>query len=143
MCVFGIIVAAESLTHDIGWNETGPGSGYFPFRIGLLLVAAGVVLLVQQRRRETPVSFVTAEQFARSWSVFWPTTVLVAAMFPLGFYVPVSVYLAWMMRRHGGYAWPRSILSSLAVTAAFFVVFDVWFRVPLARGILGSALGLP
>ena len=29
----GVVAVSESLTHDIGWNETGPGSGYFPFRI--------------------------------------------------------------------------------------------------------------
>ena len=27
----GLVVTAESLTHDIGWNETGPATGYFPF----------------------------------------------------------------------------------------------------------------
>jgi len=44
--VVGAIVIAESLTHDIGWNETGPGSGYFPFRVGVLLMAAAIVRLL-------------------------------------------------------------------------------------------------
>ena len=43
------VVIAESLTHDIGWNETGPGSGYFPFRVGLLLIGSGDHPLLQIR----------------------------------------------------------------------------------------------
>ena len=77
----GAVVVAESLTHDIGWNETGPGSGYFPFRIGLLLIAAASVRAMQSIRGAGPASegehlasrpagtftpFVTREEFARS-----------------------------------------------------------------------------
>lgn len=134
--LLGVIVSAESLTHDIGWNEAGPGSGYFPFRIGLLLTAAAGVrfaLSATDKRRRTVV-FVTREEFERTLSVFWPTAALVAGMFLLGAYLPSAVYLAWMMRRHGGRGWLVSAAYGAAVMAVFFLIFDVWFRVPLARG---------
>ena len=51
-----VIVIAESLTHDIGWNEAGPGSGYFPFRLGLLLFAAASVRAWQTVRGAGPAS---------------------------------------------------------------------------------------
>ena len=131
----GAVVVAESLTHDIGWNETGPGSGYFPFRIGLLLIAVASVRAMQNIRGARPATpFVTREEFARSLSVFWPTAALVVAMFPLGCYLPSGVYLAWMMRRHGGHGWLLSAAYGAAVMVAFFLVFDLWFRVPLAKG---------
>jgi hypothetical protein len=141
VALFGAIVAGESLTHDVGWNETGPGPGYFPFRIGLLLMGAATVLLVQNRRAASSV-FVTGDEFRRTLSVFGPTVALVAGMFALGCYVPSAVYLAWMMRRHGGYGWVTSAISGAAVMAAFFLVFDVWFRVPLAKGPVEAAFGL-
>ena len=140
VALLGVIVSAESLTHDIGWNEAGPGSGYFPFRIGLLLTAAAVVRSralregSEARHASGPVVFVTREEFQRTLSVFWPTAALVAAMFLLGAYLPSAVYLAWMMRRHGGHGWLMSVVYGAAVMAAFFLIFDVWFRVPLARG---------
>ena len=160
----GAVVVAESLTHDIGWNETGPGSGYFPFRVGLFLIAAAMICLLQvrlttsneatvvkkpdttQKLRGTgsasgnshpsgPVEgFVTSEEFHRSLSVFWPTAALVVAMFPLGCYVPSGIYLAWMMRRHGGHGWVLSAAYGAAVMAVFVLIFDLWFRVPLAKG---------
>ena len=140
--VFGAVVSAESLTHDIGWNETGPGPGYFPFRVGLLLVLASVALWLQNRRADPSAAFVSGLELRRSLSVFWPTATLVAGMFALGCYVPSAVYLAWMMRRHGGYGWFASAAGGVAVMAAFFLVFDVWFRVPLAKGPIEAALGL-
>jgi hypothetical protein len=131
----GATVVAESLTHDIGWNETGPGSGYFPFRVGVLLIGAAIVRVLQVWLKPDAIeAFVTREELRRSLSVFWPTAVLVAAMFPLGCYVPSGAYLAWMMRRHGGHGWLLSIVYGVAVTIAFFLIFDVWFRVPLAKG---------
>ena len=149
----GAIVAAESLTHDIGWNETGPGSGYFPFRVGLLLIAAAVVRIVQVRLKPDTTqlrlkadaaseTFVTRDELRRSLSVFWPTAALVIAMFPLGCYIPSGVYLAWMMRRHGGRGWLVSSMYGAAVMTAFFLIFDVWFRVPLAKGPIEAALGI-
>jgi len=138
----GLVVMAESLTHDIGWNETGPGSGYFPFRVGLLLIGAAVVRLLQVRLKPDTTIFVTRDELGRSVSVFWPTAALVVAMFPLGCYLPSGVYLAWMMRRHGGHGWLLSAAYGTAVMVAFFLVFDLWFRVPLAKGPLEAVFGL-
>jgi len=152
--LFGAVVIAESLTHDIGWNETGPGSGYFPFRVGVLIIGAAGVLWLQclpglqnssvasAVRRKMNDAFVTGDELARTLSVFLPTLALVAAMFVLGCYVPSAVYLAWMMRRHGGHGWPVSAGYGAAVMVAFFLVFDVWFKVPLAKGPVEAALGL-
>ena len=154
----GAIVTAESATHDIGWNETGPATGYFPFRVGLLLIGTAIVRIFQVRLAKAPAvtqpdstdirlqpdstSFVTREELRRSLSVFWPTLALVVAMFPLGCYVPSAVYLAWMMRRHGRYSWAKSAGLAVAVIVVFFLIFELWFGVPLAKGPLEEALGL-
>jgi hypothetical protein len=142
LALAGAVVSAESMTHDIGWNANGPGPGYFPFRIGLLLVAAAFVLAVQGLGVARDDLFVTREALRRSLSVFLPTLVLVAAMFVLGCYVPSALYLAWMMRRHGGYRWITAVASGAAIMGVFFLVFDLWFRVPLAKGPIEAALGI-
>ena len=157
VALIGAVVSLESLTHDIAWNEAGPGSGYFPFRVGLLLIGMAVVQLIRGTRlppgvgshgiaaggtgaagyeqsASGPVAFVTRDELRRSLSVFWPTAALVAAMFLLGSYVPSGIYLAWMLRRHGGRGWLPSIAYGAVVMAIFFLIFDVWFRVPLAKG---------
>lgn len=96
--------------------------------------AGGTGSASRKIRANGPVAFVTREELGRSLSVFWPTAALVAAMFLLGSYVPSGIYLAWMLRRHGGRGWLPSIAYGAVVMAIFFLIFDVWFRVPLARG---------
>jgi hypothetical protein len=142
VALLGAVVSLESLTHDVGWNETGPGPGYFPFRIGVLLVIAAAVRFAQSVGAPRGDAFVTQEGLRRTLSVFWPTAVLVAAMIPLGCYVPSAVYLAWMTRRHGGHGWLWSAAFGTAVMAVFFLIFELWFRVPLAKGPVEAALGL-
>ena len=168
----GVVVIIESLTHDIGWNETGPGSGYFPFRVALLLMGAAAIRMIQvrlppsrfalrrtrkpdttnsrgagvasegERLASGPAIFVTRQELQRSLSVFWPTLARVVAMFPLGCYVPSAVYLAWMMRRHGGHGWLLSAAYGAAVMVAFFLIFDRWFGVPLSKGPVEAVLGI-
>jgi hypothetical protein len=42
----------------------------------------------------------------------------------------------------GKYHWLRSVLVALGVSIAFFLLFEVWFRVPLPKGPLEAVLGL-
>jgi len=46
------------------------------------------------------------------------------------------------MHRHGGYGWLPSAAYGVAIAVAFFLIFDLWFRVPLAKGPVEAALGL-
>lgn len=143
LALAGAVVAFDSsLAHDVGWNANGPGPGYFPFRIGLLLAAVSLVIGVRAARAGAGGVFVTAPQFGRTLSVFWPTAALAGAMTVLGCYVPSALYLAWMMHAHGSYRWPRAIVTALSCVVVLFLVFDVWFRIPLAKGPVEAALGL-
>ena len=142
VALFGGVVAAESLAHDVRWNDNGPAPGYFPFRVGLMLVVSSVALFLRAGRSEAAPVFATVDQFRRTFSVFWPTAFAALTMFVLGCYVPAAVYLAWMMRAHGPYGWPRAIASALAATLVLFLVFELWFQVPLAKGPLEAAFGI-
>ena len=128
----GAVVAGSAATHNIGWNELGPQPGYFPFRLGVLLIAAAALLFYQALRAQSDASFVGRVEFRRMLSVFVPTAALAAAIPLLGCYVPMAVYLAAMMHWHGNFGWPRTIVTSVAITIAFYIVFELWFLVPLA-----------
>jgi hypothetical protein len=138
----GAVVAGSAATHHIGWNELGPQPGYFPFRLGLLLMATGALLFFQGLRARTGATFVGAVEFRRVLSVFVPTALLAAVMPVLGCYVPMALYLGFMMHVHGRYGWPRTVVTSLAITIAFYLIFELWFLVPLAKGPLEEALGI-
>jgi hypothetical protein len=140
----GAAVMWGAAEHDIGWGDSGPASGYFPFRIGLLIVAASLVNLVLSLRRARPCGapFLTVEQ-ARSVLAFGlPIVGFVSASAFLGLYVGAVLYLVFVMVVQGGYRPVFAIGLALAVAVAMRLIFPIWFKVPLLTGPLEALLGL-
>jgi putative tricarboxylic transport membrane protein len=138
------LVIADSLRVGIGWADDGPRSGYFPFYVGLLLLAAsGWVLLSQlwRWRRDDP-AFATRAQLAQVLAVFWPMLVYVALIFPLGIYIASALLIAYFMWRYGKYRAAITLPVSVGVPLLFFLVFERWFLVPLPKGPVEHLLGL-
>jgi hypothetical protein len=36
----------------------------------------------------------------------------------------------------GGYSWWKSVVVGFVINALFFLMFEVWFKVPLFKGVL-------
>lgn len=140
----GALVVKDSLRVGTGWGDDGPRSGYFPFYIGLLLIASSGFVLLRQLRRWRAASPVFAEygQLASVLAVFVPMVVYVAAIAGLGIYLSSALLIAYFMRRHGRYGWPASVVVSVAVPLVFYLVFERWFLVLLPKGPLERLLGL-
>ena len=136
-------VLADSLRVGIGWADDGPRSGYFPFYIGLLLLAASTTIFVSQlwRWRRADPAFAERSQVKQVLAVFWPMVVYVALIFPLGIYLASTSLIAYFMRRYGKYRWPMTLAVSIGVPLLFFLVFERWFLVPLPKGPIERWLG--
>jgi Tripartite tricarboxylate transporter TctB family len=52
----------------------------------------------------------------------------------LGLYVASAIYIALFMIILGKYSKVKSIVVALAVVVLFFLMFEVWFKVPLFKG---------
>ncbi|MGE5118252.1 MAG: tripartite tricarboxylate transporter TctB family protein [Betaproteobacteria bacterium] len=143
LVAIALLVIADSLRVGIGWASDGPRSGYFPFYIGLLLLAsAGSVLvrtLLHWNERRRP--FADRSQLASVLAVLGPMAVYVAGVSWLGLYLPSALLIGWFMRRHGGFGWLVSVGVSVAVPVVFFLVFERWFLVPLPKGPIERLLG--
>ena len=72
----------DSARIGAGWGDDGPQAGYFPFYVGIALVVASLVTLVQTVRYEAhwQRAFATREQLSRVRAVLVPTAVFVAAV---------------------------------------------------------------
>lgn len=137
----GVIV--DSLRVGIGWADDGPRSGYFPFYIGLLLLAASSTIFVSQilRWRRADPAFAERGQLVLVLAVFWPMLLYVALIFPLGIYLASALLIGYFMRRYGRYGWAATAMVSVAVPLVFFLVFERWFLVPLPKGPVERWLG--
>jgi hypothetical protein len=136
--IMGGVVIYGSRKLGSEWTSDGPGAGYFPFYIGLILCISGVGVLYQAlagKEKNTEV-FVDRESLGRVLSVLIPAAVYIGAIQLLGIYVASAVYIALFMIILGKYSWLKSVIIGLAVNTLFFMMFEVWFKVPLHKGAL-------
>ena len=138
-----VLVIVDSLRVGVDWADDGPKSGYFPFYIGIGLLASASWIAVQQLmnwRREG--EFAAREQLASVWAILWPMVIYVGIVATLGFYVGSLILIAYFMRRHGKHGVGLTAAVSIGVPLACFLVFERWFLVPLPKGPLEAMLGL-
>lgn len=131
-----IIYGSQQLGSE--WTSDGPGAGYFPFYIGLILVISGGGVLFQALNRNGKPTevFVDREQLGRVLSVLLPAAVYVGAIQLIGIYVASAIYITLFMVILGKYTWVKAVAAALVVNATFFLMFEVWFKVPLYKGSL-------
>jgi hypothetical protein len=136
--VLGLVVVFGSRKLGSGWTSDGPGAGYFPFYIGLILcisaVGAGYQALFGKKRNAE--IFVDSEQLRRVLLVLLPAMVYVLVVQFLGLYVASAIYIAAFMVFMGKYPPTKSIVTALVIAVLCFLLFEVWFKVPLAKGSL-------
>jgi hypothetical protein len=138
LVVIGAVVIIEARRLGAEWTSDGPGAGYFPFYIGLILAGCGAAIFVQSlRARATDEEvFVDSVQLKRVLSVLVPSAIYVGAIMLLGLYVASALFITLFMIVLGKYSVLKSIVVGVAVNALFFVMFEVWFKVPLYKGAL-------
>jgi len=128
-----------------GWQEVhGPRPGYFPFYIGLLICICAAVnfvraLLMAPAKNK---AFVQVGQLKLVLTVLIPTAIYAAAVTWTGIYLSSALFIGFFMRWLGKYAWWKVVATSLAAVVAFYVVFEIWFKVPLPKGFAERLLGL-
>jgi Tripartite tricarboxylate transporter TctB family len=136
IAVVGLVIMFQSWKLGAGWTSDGPGAGYFPFYVSLIMTISGLGILVGALRRPDRSAFVDREQLGRVASVLGPAIVYVLAVQFVGLYVASSIYIAIFMVVLGKYAWLKSLLVAVIVNVVFFMMFEVWFKVPLFKGSL-------
>jgi hypothetical protein len=132
----GLVVIVQARRLGAGWTSDGPGSGYFPFYIGLILTIGGAGILYQSllSKSADTGAFIDAEQLKRVMSVLLPSLLYVGAIMVLGQYIASAVFIAIFMVWLGKYSWLKSAIVGIAVNALFFAMFEIWFKVPLYKG---------
>jgi putative tricarboxylic transport membrane protein len=144
LMLIGVMVVADSLRVGTGWADDGPRSGYFPFYIGLALLASSGWVFVRQlmRFKADRTVFAEREQAMLVLAMLWPMTLYVVAIFFVGIYIASALLIGYFMRRYGKYGWAATTAVAVGVPLVFFFVFERWFLVQLPKGPIERLLGL-
>ena len=120
----------------IGWAESGPGGGAFPFWLSAIMFAASTGILIR--------SLMHPERGAASFfdlEMIRPLGAVVAALFltilliPIvGAYVALPLFLFWYLKIFGGHGWLLTGIITLVTPVALFFFFEVTLRILLPKG---------
>jgi len=137
------IVITDSLRVGADWLADGPQAGYFPFYVGAIMFIASAATAIMAFISKTPdnTNFVGRDQLWSVLKVLIPSAVYVALIPWLGLYVASAIFIAFFMAWIGKYS-PMIIAPvSIGVPIFLFVLFEIWFLVPLPKGPLENYLG--
>jgi hypothetical protein len=142
--LIGAVVVFDSARQGARWGEDGPQAGYFPFYIGLLVCASALINIVSAllSKKMQDKAFVEVGQLKLVLSVLVPSLLYVGLIAWAGIYVASAIFVAFFMRWLGKYPWWKVAAVSIGNSVVFFVIFEMWFKVPLPKGPLEAALGL-
>ena len=143
--LLGAIVIFDSVRLGARWAEDGPQPGYFPFYLGILICASSAVNFgraLVRLRGEANKPFVGVEQLKLVLSVLVPSAIFAGMIGWLGIYVSAVVFVGFFMRWLGKYAWWKLAAVALGNSTFFYLIFEVWFKIPLPKGPIEALLGL-
>jgi putative tricarboxylic transport membrane protein len=133
--VVGLAVTALGVAALVGsWSlgvgsARAPGTGTWPLLVSGMLVVFGLALLAMTGRTHD------AERFTRStWLVIAGLATMVAfvaVIGVIGFEIPAALLAFVWLRFLGRESWRSSIVTSLCVVVAFYLVFVAALSVPI------------
>ncbi len=145
LMVVATVVMVSSERLGAGWaKDVGPDSGYFPFYVALFMfVASGVTLFqhVLARRPDGEGSFIAHGELVMVLSILIPMTIFVVLSLYIGIYISTFLFITFFMMWHGRYSLYKTMPVAVAVPVVLFIVFEIWFLVPLPKGPFEAWLG--
>lgn len=143
IAVAGVVIA-DSLRLGVNWRPIeGPAAGYFPFYIGLILALSSAFTLIRALvdKPAAGQTFVTRQAFRQVMAVLMPLILYIFVLGFIGIYVASAIYIALFMWHFGKYSLIKGGAIGVAISVALFLMFEVWFLVPLPKGPLEELLG--
>jgi hypothetical protein len=139
------VVMTVSYRLGAGWAaDVGPDSGYFPFYVGLIMFAMSAMTLLQNvfaRAGKRAEGFIARDQLIRVVQFLIPMTIFVVLSVYIGIYISTFLFLGFFMIWHGRYRLYKALPIAILVPIFLFIVFEIWFLVPLPKGPLEAWLG--
>ena len=140
----GALVVYDSVRLGMTWGADGPRPGYFPFYVGMIVCVSAAINIVRAvlQSAQADKTFVQVGQLKMVLTVLVPSAIYVALVGWIGIYVSSILFIGFFMRWLGRYAWWKVAAVSVATMVVFFIIFEVWFKVPLPKGFVEAWLRL-
>jgi len=135
--LFGSVVtySASQLPYR---GEYGPGPGFLPLWIGIVLIGCAIVTIIKAVRQygQEKEGFVQAKT---RWVGFVFVTLIVTFLLVrvLGLSLGLALFTGFTMRTAGRHGWILCLVTAVVTAAAVRVIFGVMLDLPLPKGVAG------
>jgi putative tricarboxylic transport membrane protein len=142
MAILALIGIYGAIKVGTGWGAEGPQAGFFPFYVCLAIVISCAVNLAKiLLSPDDGKLFAEWRQIRQVLAVVVPTAIYVAAIPYLGIYVSSALLIIAFMMWLGKYPWLVAVPIGVVVPILVFLMFEIWFLVPLPKGPVEKLLG--
>lgn len=140
LCVALLGATTIGLARQLPYEaEYGPGPGFLPFWLGVVLVVLSGFLLREAQVEQLPGDggaspgfFGFAPGAALPWAIFFASTVAMALLFErLGFGLSIGLFMLVTMRWVAHQSWPSTVLLALVTPLVLYLGFVRILMVPL------------
>jgi putative tricarboxylic transport membrane protein len=120
----------------------GPGSGFLPFWLGVLLAVLAMILFVSAWRRQATEKD-SEPIFPGKQALFAITSVLVGLagyillIEVLGYLVDTFLFIVFLMKAVEREKWQLTLMVAVGTTAVLFITFQFLLRITLPSNIFG------
>lgn len=142
IAAIGLVSIIGSLKVGTGWGVDGPRAGFFPFYIGVIIIISSAINLAGIfMSANDGALFAAWSQLRQVMAVVVPTAVYVTVIPYTGIYLASALLIGLFMKWLGHYRWIVVIPIAIGVPLLTFLMFEIWFLVPLPKGPLENMLG--
>ncbi len=127
------IFFASQLPYQSGF---GPGPGFLPFWIGIVLVICSAIVTVQEMRAaNTKQTFFQPR--TRTAVKMLAINVVAFLLIPvLGFSVGFGLFILATMRMMGKHGWAGCVVAAVLTVIGIHYLFGQWLDIPLPTGFI-------
>lgn len=122
-------------------NTFGPGAGFLPFWLGVVMAILSVTLLVNATRQPATAGGAAPFPTGRPLVAILATAVSLAAFIlllePLGFLLATGLLTAFLLKAVEREGWRTSLVVAVANAAMLYLVFNTLLGVSVPRNLFG------
>ena len=134
-----VAFSAGALKYYTYWGPDGPGPGFLPFWLGVIMsLLAGLLLVGALRSRDPGAEWLPQGDGRRRLAVVLGVTIAFVALLNIvGMILGTALFLIVLMRTLDRNPWPLTLSVAVATAGLNYLVFTYWLRVPFPVSLLG------
>ena len=118
-------------------SEYGPGPGFLPLWLGIVLIGSAVFVLLNILRKHVKADTFLKPGTKQSAMMFILIFISFLLLPLLGFAVGLAFFSGLTMRVMGKHSWMACGLTAVGVAIGIHFVFGQWLNIPLPAGVVG------